>query len=110
MADKAGQFFKIAMFKAKNVLKDPPLLVNPTADIFPLYSASVASKELGHAAALVATELLRFKSRTKASAQSARGSANACRKPSRKIEDATSSDRAAATLSRHRLALSEQFM
>merc|ERR1712048_406174 len=71
-ADKANQFFRIAMRKAKNLLRDPPILVNPTADVFPLYSASMASEEqlIVHAAALVTTELLQLKRWIRSSTQS----------------------------------------
>merc|ERR1712048_1233050 len=66
-ADKAAQFFKIAIRKAKNVFKDPPLLVMPTADIFPLYSASMASDD--YLVAQAAT-LLQLQDGISASAQS----------------------------------------
>eukprot|EP00928_Gymnodinium_smaydae_P082776 TRINITY_DN66072_c0_g1_i1.p1 TRINITY_DN66072_c0_g1~~TRINITY_DN66072_c0_g1_i1.p1 ORF type:complete len:270 (-),score=37.93 TRINITY_DN66072_c0_g1_i1:10-819(-) len=40
-ADKADQFLQAGIRKAARVLKDPPINVKPTADVFPFYSASM---------------------------------------------------------------------
>eukprot|EP00405_Crypthecodinium_cohnii_P044013 CAMPEP_0206580192 /NCGR_PEP_ID=MMETSP0325_2-20121206/33004_1 /ASSEMBLY_ACC=CAM_ASM_000347 /TAXON_ID=2866 /ORGANISM="Crypthecodinium cohnii, Strain Seligo" /LENGTH=255 /DNA_ID=CAMNT_0054086159 /DNA_START=21 /DNA_END=788 /DNA_ORIENTATION=+ len=40
-ANKADAFYRLAMRKVKRLLRDPPLSVRPTADVFPLYSAAV---------------------------------------------------------------------
>merc|ERR1740121_2042963 len=42
-ADKAIAFYRAAKLKARAVFQDPPISVLPTADVFPLYSASLPS-------------------------------------------------------------------
>lgn len=44
-SDKAKQFYLLALMKAKALFRDPPVYVRPTADIFPLYSASTQAIE-----------------------------------------------------------------
>eukprot|EP00401_Gymnodinium_catenatum_P009766 CAMPEP_0117548244 /NCGR_PEP_ID=MMETSP0784-20121206/47552_1 /TAXON_ID=39447 /ORGANISM="" /LENGTH=287 /DNA_ID=CAMNT_0005345199 /DNA_START=35 /DNA_END=895 /DNA_ORIENTATION=+ len=62
-ADKANEFLRFGVQKAKDILRDPPIRVTPTADVFPLYSSAfVAEAFLVCVAAVSATASQRGRS------------------------------------------------